>query len=73
MQSPRSGARRENMKVLKGSGRRKPSCCVIPASSILKNLLHTLTKEIADLQEKHTQAQEQLNKTVPENVLDKNF
>ncbi len=65
---------RENMKALKGSVEEK--ALLQRYTRILdsqEDRLNALNKEIADLQEKHAQAQAQLDRIVQEAVLDESF
>jgi hypothetical protein len=65
---------RENMKALKGSAEEK--ALLQRYTRLLdsqEDRLNVLNKEIADLQEKHTQAQSQLDRIVQEAVLDENY
>jgi hypothetical protein len=65
---------RENMKALKGSVEEK--ALLQRYTRILdsqEDRLNALNKEIADLQEKHTQAQSQLDRIVQEVVLEESF
>jgi superfamily II RNA helicase len=59
---------RENMKALKGSAEEKALL-----QRAQEDRLTTLTKEISDLQEKHTQAEGQLDRMVQEIILDEQF
>jgi hypothetical protein len=65
---------RENMKALKGSAEEK--ALLQRYTRLLdsqEDRLNALNKEIVDLQEKHTQAQSQLDRIVQEAVLDESF
>ena len=65
---------RENMKALKGSAEEKALLQRYTRQlDSQEDRLSTLTKEIADLQEKHIQAQAQLDRMVQEVTLDEHF
>jgi chromosome segregation ATPase len=65
---------RENMKALKGSAEEKALLQRYTRQlDSQEDRLNTLTKEISDVQEKHAQAQQQLDRMVQEVTLDENF
>ena len=65
---------RENMKALKGSAEEKALLQRYTRQlDSQEDRLNTLTKEISDVQEKHTQAQQQLDRMVQEVTLDEHF
>jgi hypothetical protein len=65
---------RENMKALKGSVEEKALLQRYTRQlDSQEDRLNALNREIADLQEKHTQAQSQLDRIVQEVVLDENY
>jgi len=65
---------RENMKALKGSAEEKALLQRYTRQlDSQEDRLNALNKEISDLQEKHTQAQSQLDRMVQEVVLDESF
>ena len=65
---------RENMKALKGSAEEKALLQRYTRQlDSQEDRLSTLTKEISDLQEKHTQAEGQLDRMVQEITLDERF
>jgi DNA repair exonuclease SbcCD ATPase subunit len=65
---------RENMKALKGSAEEKALLQRYTRQlDSQEDRLTTLTKEISDLQEKHTQAEGQLDRMVQEIILDEQF
>jgi chromosome segregation ATPase len=65
---------RENMKALKGSAEEKALMQrYIRQLDSQEDRLNSLTKEIADLQEKHSQAQAQLDRLVQDVTLDEHF
>jgi predicted nucleic acid-binding Zn-ribbon protein len=65
---------RENMKALKGSAEEKALLQRYTRQlDAQEDRLNALNKEMADLQEKHAQAQGQLDRIVQEVVLDENF
>jgi Carboxypeptidase regulatory-like domain len=65
---------RENMKALKGSAEEKALLQRYTRQlDSQEDRLNTLTKEISDVQEKHTQAQQQLDRMVQEITLDEHF
>jgi uncharacterized coiled-coil protein SlyX len=62
------------MKALKGSAEEKALLQRYTRQlDSQEDRLNALNKEIADLQEKHTQAQSQLDRIVQESVLDESF
>ena len=65
---------RENMKALKGSAEEKALLQRYTHQlDSQEDRLNTLNKEISDLQEKHTQAQQLLDRMVQEITLDERF
>jgi hypothetical protein len=65
---------RENMKTLKGSSEEKALLQRYTRQlDSQEDRLNTLNKEIADLQERHTQAQQQLDQMVQQITLDESF
>jgi hypothetical protein len=65
---------RENMKALKGSAEEKALLQRYTRQlDSQEDRLNTLTREISDVQEKHTQAQQQLDRMVQEITLDEHF
>jgi hypothetical protein len=65
---------RENMKALKGSSEEKALLQRYTRQlDSQEDRLNTLNKEIADLQERHTQAQQQLDQMVQQITLDESF
>ena len=65
---------RENMKALKGSAEEKALLQRYTRQlDSQEDRLNTLTKEISDVQEKHAQAQQQLDRMVQEITLDEHF
>jgi chromosome segregation ATPase len=65
---------RENMKALKGSAEERALLQRYTRQlDAQEDRLNALNKEMADLQEKHAQAQGQLDRIVQEVVLDENF
>ena len=62
------------MKALKGSAEEKALLQRYPRQlDSQQDRLNTLTKEISDVQEKQTQAQQQLDRMVQEITLDEHF